>query len=950
MSHSCAGFISWEGFSDSFLRGRYQTASRIILRASFRVRLVIIFTVVFSMASLAGASSTGFHVPTVTLAHAISAPCPTVGSAGSCSNYWIPAGPEMDTLLGTIFTDETAEFVNIQSASPSIDLTDWPLSSSLLSTFTTNPNFYITAPISEHGYFEIEFMLANSFWGIDMRFGNDTSGLGVQLRQGIAHLIDKVQFVNNEPDIAGSAIAIDNPVSTSNGGLPSPNPCLWDKSFPQTDSTCKVGAPGGTAYHRASATGGAHGLTAWQPYYGDADFCAAAQHFINAGLATGKDANCVLTGISTTVTSNTVPFFVRSDSPPRLALGETLAQEICALFGQGFVTGCLPYLSENEGPSTGFPGFTTSTTNVAMSWGMYTAGFGVVFPFDQSLYLGYNSRFVSGISSIKGGTPTAPCSSSSVPTPSAGDYEYMCVPSYDGLSNQMEFAPCLSASGDPVIGAMSNLPTSPGMGICPASNSLSAISAGIQAEDLFGKGAYTIPVFTTSDQFGYLQHTPGNSAATWQRVINNEGSGIASYFTWLNAWNPSPAQSGTVRQAFKQSTRTTNPYLATTLWDFDVVGSIYDSLDVVNPLSNGQLLDWMSTGSIVLVNSALTYTPPQGTVLTYRFTLQPNLVWQDGTRVTSWDVRFTYLSCKAAGAFQCGGLAPVTGVTVLTPSQFDINVNAFGPFTKQSLTSPTIIPGRYWSTCAGSIWLTDVSIGRVPDSCMSADPSKLTAQFDPIANHILIGSGPWTCGSGSGLGQACSPGNVQNPGVGQSYSLQRNGKGIAPSFPGDYFRSSGNLALWLWAGGPNLSSNWFSIAKSCFGAAPVTLGSTPTVSSCAHWQQGIGTSGATTAPGVGGCPSGTTPCGISVGTNQLSIIRLYSVPIDWLGAVNGNALTWNATPPQGIIPLNPILYAGNAPNPLPTGYPGFTPGAAQKLAPASTVGCASPYPIGAYDC
>jgi len=233
---------------------------------------------------------------------------------------------------------------------------------------------------------------------------------------------------------------------------------------------------------------------------------------------------------------------------------------------------------------------------------------------------------------------------------------------------------------------------------------------------------------------------------------------------------------------------------------------------------------------------------------------------------------------------------------------------------------------------------------------LNADATKVTASFDPIANHILIGSSAWTCGTGTGLGQACAPGNVQSIGVGQSFTLQRTGKGIAPSFPGDYFRSSGNLALWLWAGGPNLSSNWFSIAKSCFGAAPVALGATPTVSSCAHWQQGIGTSGQTTTNASDpGCPVGST-CGIRVGTNQLSIIRLYSVPIDWLGAVNGNALTWNATPPQGIIPLNPILYAGNAPNPLPAGYPSFTPGAAQKLASASTAGCASPYPIGAYDC
>src|SRR5438132_4467410 len=227
----------------------------------------------------------------------------------------------------------------------------------------------------------------------------------------------------------------------------------------------------------------------------------------------------------------------------------------------------------------------------------------------------------------------------------------------------------------------------------------------------------------------------------------------------------------------------------------------------------------------------------------------------------------------------------------------------------------------------------------------------LNRTYDPLASTKLIGSGPWECVSRAGaLGQGCSSTTLQNPGASGSYTLQRFGKGIAPSFPGDYFRSSGNLALWLWAGGPNLSSNWFSIAKSCFGLAPVPLGPVPSVSSCAHWQQGIGTSGATTAPGTGGCPSGTTLCGIPVGTNQLSIILHYSVPIDWLGSVTGSASTWNTTPPTGIVALDPLLYSGNAPNPLPSGYPNFTAGGVQILYPASSKGCEQPYPMGGYDC
>jgi hypothetical protein len=163
---------------------------------------------------------------------------------------------------------------------------------------------------------------------------------------------------------------------------------------------------------------------------------------------------------------------------------------------------------------------------------------------------------------------------------------------------------------------------------------------------------------------------------------------------------------------------------------------------------------------------------------------------------------------------------------------------------------------------------------------MNADAVKTTALYDPITNHIFIGSGPWTCGTGAGLGQACTPGMVQNPGVGQSYTLKRNGLGITPGFSGDYHRGSGFLATFLWSGDLAPGVNNFSAAKACFAVTPLSPLSASPPSMCGHWQQGIGTNGATTPAGIGGCPAGTTPCGIPVGAVQISIVKLY-VNINW---------------------------------------------------------------------
>jgi hypothetical protein len=581
-------------------------------------------------------------------------------------------------------------------------------------------------------------------------------------------------------------------VPLDNGGLLSPNPCAWDSSFNETGSNCAVGRLGGTSYHLAAATGVNY---RWQPALGSLDFCAAAQHFVNAGLASGRDSTtCVLTGISPTVTTHTVNIFVRSDSPARLDLGRSLAQEICSLFGQGFVNNCSPYLTETEAPITGFPGFFPCTSGTICNFGafgIYTGSYDDVFPFDSSLYFIYNSRFVSGTLLIQ--PPNGPCSSQSVPTSSPANYMFLCNTNYDSLTNQMEFAPYLSLPGcDPVVGSTSNNPP------VACTGQLSAISAGVQAEDQFGKGAYTIPIYASTARFGYLSN--------WQRVINAEGVGIPNFFTWLDAYSPNPAVPGTIRQGFAQTTRSVNPYVATTRSDFYMVGNVYDGLTVTNPLNSGQQIDWMgylNTNPIPPI--ALPYTPPAGTVSTFRFTLRPDIFFQDGRKVTAFDVAFSYLSLKTTGAFAGTGAAPMTGITILGPTQFDIGVSGVGPFTIQSLFGLPILPGAYWTTVGASAWNRAINGCSLPgNSCypaqyalitpsgpvacalscvnfpatlMNVNLAQTSASYDPIANHTLVGSGPWQCGavtsSGSGI---CTTSGTQNPHVGGSYVLTRVGK------------------------------------------------------------------------------------------------------------------------------------------------------------------------------
>jgi hypothetical protein len=160
---------------------------------------------------------------------------------------------------------------------------------------------------------------------------------------------------------------------------------------------------------------------------------------------------------------------------------------------------------------------------------------------------------------------------------------------------------------------------------------------------------------------------------------------------------------------------------------------------------------------------------------------------------------------------------------------------------------------------------------------MTANPSETTASFDPILNHILIGSGPYTCGTGAALGGGCTSTGSENPPIGGTYTLTAST---------NYFHSADNLALWIWAAdgssnGPTILTA--SSIGSCFNV-PVNI-----AGPCGHWQQGAGNPG-----------SGT------VGITAVStVFLLYN--INWIQPFN-----WQTSPPQGIVPgftpTDPLLH------------------------------------------
>src|SRR3989440_4270934 len=414
------------------------------------IRILVVFAIAFSLVTLPSVLSSNFYLPSILVVRALQ----------EASGVWYPAGAQEQTL--SISQGDGASGTQVGwLLTNQVDAEDWPLTASQQGSGSGNVNcagntaVMCSLPVPDHGYFELQFNLANVFWGIPMSYGN--SSAGVELRQGIAHLINKQSFAANNPACLNVACypndaaipACTTTAGCTNGGLPTPNPCNWDTLFSESSSSnCIVGSPGGTAYNCAystscptwSVTG--TNTFAWQATIGSPDFCAAAQHFIRAFASAGitgvmTNASCelvaptggwptVVTAINTAgcaigvpATANTC-LYVRP-TEPRKSLGEGLAQDICALFspawgawttlaGQQFSCdnsntgsgnaacggGSCPFLQKVEGPIGRFCGYITSTNGIPINcWGLGTFGFGQVFPFDSTTYFEYNSLFAT---------------------------------------------------------------------------------------------------------------------------------------------------------------------------------------------------------------------------------------------------------------------------------------------------------------------------------------------------------------------------------------------------------------------------------------------------------------------------------------------------------------------------------------------------------------------------
>jgi len=643
---------------------------------------------------------------------------------------------------------------------------------------------------------------------------------GIYLRAALNHMLDKPDFVQSDSSLGGLA-QCDDISGPSGWGLTGaaclypPNSLTGQNGFnpavleatecgpissvdPSFTAACTVGSYL-SAYHIGPAAVIGTGSTWWNTqgtgtagYSSPNDIRAACDYMVLAGLTlTPSGSTCA--GLATQSTGTTAPnpstqihfvapsgaqsvvtMYIRT-SLARNHFGQTIADTVNMMFGTqnsacvsngGTAFSAVDYGTKEPKPCTigtsVVPQYYTigQIVNIVFAdagkdqWNLYTGGFSLGSTPDF-LFTNFHSSFAS-----------ATCGGVFNSFPS--NYNYNCSPQYDAYSNAAEFSTS-TALGNNIF------------------NQVGLISMKTAEQD---------PVYTVIDQFAELNclnWQPGSQSS----IVRTLGHGTEIAFqSLLNAqFNPyytptAPAtyscggqgQSGfvpeTLRRGFSQDTDNMNPFQALTVWDFEIISQVFDTmlaLNPVQPFSSGQVFDWMTQGHSHSTNPAQiscigapTNAVPScvtGTG-TQVWHLRHDIFFHDGTQVNANDVCSSVIANRdVPGALTFGSVFNVAscipsigGGTSANPDTATITLQG-ATFDNDFLIGGIFIqpfhgPHSWATACGGSVdAVTGQSTIIGPDGAphpYTSIPGAPTSQcanpaYDPMAAGLMVGSGPWVC-------------------------------------------------------------------------------------------------------------------------------------------------------------------------------------------------------------
>jgi len=681
------------------------------------------------------------------------------------------------------------------------------------------------------------------------------------------------------------------------------------------------------------------------PAAGSPDFCAAALHMQNAGIAATLNADCsvaTLTAAASGLCSHPLNIWVRS-SQPRRAMGQGLEARLDALLspacgGASVWDHSVPVCNIVCAGAAVFHELTGAGID---DWSIYTYGYTLGGPY------GGDALFP-----LLFGQGTGSPSSSNLASNGGVSYPSNTVNPPNNAS------PCSegTAGDQPSVATFVCNPTLDSMLLLQTSTL-----------DQTKTASYTEAIYTFYGRLVIQMDTvvQGCSGAALREVgglTNQLGFCYNNAYNILNAHKGSftaasskyhfgNGDSTTLRYGNATPTDQLNPFNAQSVWEFQLIGEIYDTLIAGSPVHPDQLYSWMADNYQISTDGA-----GNEHIL---IELRQDLRWHDGLTVTASDVAFSLMSLRDLGPTSGGSLFGVLNhVTVFNKTLLDLVFNGQSAFFLPD-SGVIIIPGHIWecnAPNAPSVAASDCQLGAVDvnnangallagqaaacsttagafgPTCAATklytangvfppSDARIKETFDPVGANVLIGSGPYQCISlpgsgrpantigggciqnadGSDSGQSTGPGsrafltafdNTQRADAIDAYDQYMRGSN--PNWgTGSGFRAqSGQLQEFQYSDN-NLDAQInvldFTAVSGCDGAGPTGTGTCP-VASYNYWHRAAFDTG-------------------TISTNEVSLVASH------LDDTFTSNFAWVNGPPPAL--TNVDSYAPPYPGPCP---------------------------------
>jgi hypothetical protein len=567
------------------------------------------------------------------------------------------------------------------------------------------------------------------------------SQAGVYVGRALAHLLDKSNFIQG---VFGNSAVFDDEQVTPSQNVPNLfsstaecsdhpwfSPCNPVSAYNFVSDSISGGSEWWTLPGQANGVG--------PGYSGVPDLRAACDDFVKAGFTVVGGTNSTDCGDVALASQGTVAlssyahldnkgqhvFNAWRTSQGRKEFGIIIGDTINFLFGTPN-SGCtVLYWGTFCTPK--IPLFTQilCVFQQTCPWNIYQGGFGLS-QFPEHLYDDYHSSLGS---SFCGGPPVG----------TLLNYPVYCDPELDTYATAGEFGHTLPQS----------------------------IQFFARAAATGTSNGMTVPVFTRIDQFSALNgwnfqqcNGPLPCFPSQSSLVNSLGRGfLAGYGYWslLNmrqvpgytpptpGFAPGGGDPALIRRGFSQDTSNLSPFQAVTTHETEIVSLIYDSMLQANPLTggtDGQVIDWQTTSHSSTFNpSEVSCNVFNGCVTgttTSIWQLRNDVNFQDGTPLTAHDVVYTILAFRDVPAYSYQYLVnSVSSAVALNTHTVQVKLQGQSAFAILNLGSAPIIPSHIWEPICGPI-----VNGAIPSGSTSPCASPT---FDPMAQGIMIGSGPWQC-------------------------------------------------------------------------------------------------------------------------------------------------------------------------------------------------------------